>query len=48
MDEETGGLRQGLRKLLTGSRSTSSRDVDVRERTSGILERDRAELWDVD
>lgn len=45
MDEEAKGL-QGLRNLLTGTRST--RDVDVRERTSGILERDRAESWQVD
>lgn len=48
MDEEGGGLGKGLRNLITGSRTSGSRDVDVRERTSGILERDRAELWDVD
>lgn len=36
-----------LGALLRGSRPASrKRDVDIRERTSGLLEQDRSESWD--
>ncbi len=40
---EGGPLDAALRSLL---RMPAERAMDARERTSGILERDRGELWD--
>lgn len=41
--EAAGPFDGALRSLLG---RPAERPVDVRERTSGILERDRGELWD--
>lgn len=43
-DPEAAGPFDGALRSLLGL--PAERAVDVRERTSGILERDRGELWD--
>ncbi|KAK9810099.1 hypothetical protein WJX72_004870 [[Myrmecia] bisecta] len=44
-DAQAAGLAKSLRGLLGGPRA---KEVDVKERTSGILQNDRSELWDLE